>query len=228
MHMLEAKLERPKTLREFLEMNNHIYFETNKKYTDLELICRIGEEAAEIMELARKDRRKDLPKYLARIFSWTCSAVNRLDIDLQEALWHKYPGVCSYCLRDANCMCSVEHPSIPDKENILRRLRRERHGREPQSLKEHQELHRRLYGKQNERIMLIQTVAHLSEEAGEVSKAFRHKKREELSAELADVVSWIFAGASRLEIDFEETYWQNYPYECETCRQSVCDCKEIY
>lgn len=221
-------LSRPKTLCGFQKMFRHIYGRMNiDKYSAEELVMRLMEESTKMMELVRKDLRKYISIRLAHIYSWTNAVTNRLEIDLQEALWNKFPGVCSYCLRDKDCICGLEHPEFSEeqKTNFLRRKRRE-HDNEPHSISEHQAFHKLLYGKQNERILLIQTVAHIAEEAGEVSEQYRLGSKETTAVELADVVSWIFATFTRLEVDAEETIWNTYPYECVTCHQDRCQCKK--
>lgn len=226
---MESKttFERPLTVDQFQTMYEHIYGQVNRgNYDDKDLILRLIEETTEAMELARKDKRHEFYTRLPRIYSWFNAVANRFNINLQEALWKKYPGVCPYCLREQNCACQIEHPEIPNKDQILRRLRRERQGREPQTLSDHQKLHGRLYGKQNERIFPIQTVAHLVEEVGEISRDFRHGRQEELTAEMADVASWIFAIANRLGFNLADIIWENYPYECEICNEDQCVCPQ--
>lgn len=217
----DARLSRPHTVREFQQMNYHIYGNVNRRYSNFDLIMRLLEEICAVVEIARKDELEELPAQLARTFSWWTAVGTRFGIDLQDALWNKYPDVCPYCLRKENCSCAIEHSSIPDKERTLRRLRRDR-GAEPKSLAQHQALHRRLYYRQNRRILVIQTAAHLAEEAGEISKEARHHNQEGLSDEMADVASWMFALANRVEMDLAEEVWRLYPCECEKCGQTIC------
>lgn len=219
---------RPFTVTEYQQMFASIYTKANERYSDDKLLLRLIEEACIVVELARKDEREKMPEQLARIYSWLNALANRLGASLQKALWWKYPNVCTYCMRLADCICAIEHPHhIQDKEAILRRLRRDR-SKEPKLLREHQELHMRLYGRQNRRIMLVQIAAHLAEEAGEISHEFRHKDRERLESEMVDAVSWIFAIANYLKIDMAEQIWNQYPYECEKCHQMECvdDCSD--
>ncbi|MBI2057983.1 MAG: hypothetical protein HYT63_03335 [Candidatus Yanofskybacteria bacterium] len=217
-------LKRPISVSEFQRMNDHIYSGVNKRYSDSDLILRLLEEIAKTMEIARKDELELMPSQLARTFSWWNAVGTRGGIDLQEALWNKYPGVCPYCLRTENCACAIEHPDIPHKEQSLRRLRRDRTA-EPISLSEHQQLHQKLYGRQNRRILVIQIAAHLAEEAGEISKEFRHKNNGGLADEMSDVASWIFAIANRCQFDLADTVWNQYPYECEKCHNTICNCE---
>ena len=236
----KMKLEKPQSVEEFQKMSRYIYHDLNtQRYEeDGKLIARLIEEISHLMEYARKDRRKAFRMQLANIFSWSMAVANRLEINIQEALWYKYPGACPYCLREKDCICGTEHPIIDGKEIILRRLRREHAGREPKTLAEHQALHKRLYSWQHERELPIVIAAHLVEEAGEISYAHRHfemaKDREEKDhylndtcEEMSDVFSWMFALANRLEFDLADAVWEYYPYECVKCHEASCICKEV-
>jgi len=147
-------------------------------------------------------------------------------------------GACPYCFKEKDCICGTEHPIIGNKEFILHNLRQECAGHEPQTLKEHQELHCRLYSWQHDRELPIVIAAHLVEEAGEVSHAYRHfemaknpKTRDywlnSVREEMSDVISWMFALANRLEFNLADVIWEYYPYECVKCHEGPCICTEI-
>ncbi|MEK7115284.1 MAG: MazG nucleotide pyrophosphohydrolase domain-containing protein [Patescibacteria group bacterium] len=218
---------RPVKLREFQNMFAHIYNRVNEGYYSIDhLLSRFVVEVSRIMEASRKDRREQIKILLPRVFSWYNGVANRLEIDLQESLWYKYPGICTYCLREKDCSCTTEHDDIPNLQNILRRLRRDRVGREPILLTEHQAFHKKLYFRQNDRIMLIQTVSHIVEEAGEVVDEFYKKNDQGIRDEMADVGSWIFATANKLDLDLDKLIWERYPYECEKCYHDQCVCEQ--
>jgi len=212
---------RPITVSEFQAMFHDIYTPANERYSDPDLMLHFIEETSAVMELARKDEIEKMPSQISRVYSWVNAVASRLKINLQEALWNKYPNVCPYCLRFENCLCAVEHPDIPEKELKLRKFRRDKRNM-PVALYAHQDLHRRLYSKQNRRILIIQTAAHLAEEAGEVSKEFRHKNREKIQNEIADVLSWTFAIANRCGFELADIVWDQFPFECESCHSSPC------
>lgn len=222
-------LRRPKTVGQFLEMNEYIFGERNKElYSDEALARRLLEESARLLEVARKDYRHVFPRYLADIFSWYNAFANRLGLKLQEALWHKFPGVCSYCLQSQNCIYGIEHPSEPEDIAMkLRALRLDRDGREPQTLVEHQAFHCRLYGWQHKRELPIMIAAHIVEEAGEVSEALRHKDIDNVANEMADFLSWTFAFATRVDLNLADAMWKFYPYACRKCKEERCVCKEV-
>jgi NTP pyrophosphatase (non-canonical NTP hydrolase) len=63
----------------------------------------------EIGELARVLRGKELDlesaaEELADIIAWTTSVANLLDIDLEHALFKKYPNTCPKC-KQIPCSC---------------------------------------------------------------------------------------------------------------------------
>jgi NTP pyrophosphatase (non-canonical NTP hydrolase) len=226
------RFERPKTFDEYRQMFRYIYGEVDEKLSDEQLLLRLAKEFLLALEPVRKDGRSEedsrkIGIKLARIFRWRMAIADRFNLDSQEIHWHKFPGVCPYCLRDHDCSCAVEHPDIPDKENILKRLRMERHGREPETLTEHMALHKKLYGRQNARILPMQTVSHIGEEIGENLQAWEDCDLEKLEDELPDVDSWIFATATRFELNFDQVVWEEYPYECNKCHYNICRCPEL-
>lgn len=227
--MATTMLKRPKTLNEFQAMNEHIYGLKNKElYSDEALVRRLLEETARLLEVARKDYRDLFPLYLADIFSWYNAVANRLNLDVQEVMWQKYPGICSYCLRSRDCVCGIEHPPEPSaKTKRLHSLRLDRETREPQTLKDHQLLHASLYSWQHKRELPILIASHIVEEAGELSESLRHADMNSAAEEMADVLSWIFALATRLDLNLSEIMWEIYPYICRKCEQKRCACEEM-
>jgi NTP pyrophosphatase (non-canonical NTP hydrolase) len=224
--MVKANLEKPKTLYDMQRMNEYIYGERNRaNYTTEQLVARLVEETTHLLELVRKDYRRGFGKKIADVVSWHSAVTNRLKIDIQDAMWEKYPGVCSYCLRPRDCQCGIEHPEeIKDKDFRLRSYRLYRDGREPHTFVEHQALHARLYAWQHKKEFPIIVASHIVEEAGEVSEAFRHEHWEHMEEEMADVLGWAFTLANRMEIDLSDTIWEYYPYACPDCKAGPCVC----
>lgn len=109
----------------------------------------------------------------------------------------------------------------------LRALRIDCDGREPQTLTEHQALHARLYSWQHKIQSPLALAAHIGEEVAEVSEALRHNAVDEVAKEMADVLSWIFALATRVELDLSDIMWEFYPYICRKCEEEHCACEEV-
>jgi len=224
--MQTSVLERPKTPDGFREMNEYIYGEKNKAYTTERLVARLVVETTKLLKIVRKDYRGEFGSKLADIVSWHSALTNRLDLNVQEILWKKYPGVCSYCLKPKDCMCGIEHPpEIEDKDFLLRKFWLDRDGREPKTFVEHQALHGTLYSWQHKKEFPIVVAAHIVEEAGEVSEAFSHQRSDDVAEEMADVLGWVFTLANRVEIDLADTIWEFYPYACRVCHEAPCSCE---
>ncbi len=218
---MNSQLNRPHTIAEYQAMFATIYPQPNNVNNDYHLILKLIQEICVCMELARKDEWEELPTRLSRIYRRINAVATICGIDLQEALWDKYPNVCPYCLRDHDCICAIEHPDVTDKDLKLRRLRRDV-ANMPVTLSAHQALHKKLYARQNRRILLIQIAAHMAEEAGEVIDEFYNKNKSGLQDEISDVISWIFALANRCGFELADAVWELYSYECESCHATPC------
>lgn len=227
--MTTEVLERPMTPEEFRAMNEHTYGERNRElYSTDALILRLLEQSQLFAKVARKDYRDDFRIHLADVFSWYNALVNRLGLDVQKIMWYRFPYVCSYCIKNKNCQCQINHPRKPrNKATRLRALRLRRDGREPLTLVEHQALHARLYSWQHKFQPPLAIATHIGEEIAEVSEALRHNLTEEACEEMADVLSWIFAFATRVDLDLSDVMWYFYPYICRKCKKERCVCVKM-
>jgi NTP pyrophosphatase (non-canonical NTP hydrolase) len=62
------------------------------------------------------------------------------------------------------------------------------------------------------------------EEVGELTRALRRDKKEELEGEFADVLAWLSTLASIAKIDLEEAVRKKYGQGCPRCRATPCAC----
>lgn len=62
------------------------------------------------------------------------------------------------------------------------------------------------------------------EEVGELTRALRRNKREELEGEFADVLAWLSTLASIAKIDLEEAARKKYGQGCPRCCATPCAC----
>jgi len=227
--MITEVLKRPKTLEGFQVMNETIYGEKNREfYSDGDLIRCWLEVVPLLSKVVRKDKRDLFETYVADVFSWLNANANRHGLDMQEIMWARFPGVCSYCLEPAKCQCEIDHPQEPpNKAKRLRIFLLDREERDPQTLAEHQYFHRMLYlwhhkGEDPNRI-----VQHIGEEVAEVSEALRHKDMGNVAKEMADALSWLLTFCNRMDIELADEMWRIYPYECRKCEEAPCVCKEM-
>lgn len=88
------------------DMIRNIYLERDRARGLERTLLRTFEELGELSDaILRSKSRNELSDEIADVFAWVCSIANLLDIDLSEALYNKYSGVCSKCGR-APCECT--------------------------------------------------------------------------------------------------------------------------
>ena len=92
--------------KEAQDMIRCIYLERDKARGLERTLLRTFEELGELSDaILRSKSKKELSDEVADVFAWVCSIANLLDIDLSEALYNKYSGVCSKCGRTP-CECT--------------------------------------------------------------------------------------------------------------------------
>ena len=64
----------------------------------------------------------------------------------------------------------------------------------------------------------------LTEEFGELATALRSGTRDELAAEMADVLAWLATLANIRGIELEEAVMRKYGHGCPDCRSVPCVC----
>ncbi|MGY5861392.1 MAG: MazG nucleotide pyrophosphohydrolase domain-containing protein [Candidatus Thorarchaeota archaeon] len=92
--------------KEAQDMIRRIYLERDKARGLERTLLRTFEELGELSDaVLRSKSGKEMSDEIADVFAWLCSIANLLDIDLSEALYNKYNGVCSKCGKTP-CECT--------------------------------------------------------------------------------------------------------------------------
>lgn len=81
-----------------------------------------------------------------------------------------------------------------------------------------------IYFARDEKRGLAGTHMWFCEEVGELTRALRRNKREELEGEFADVLAWLSTMASMAKIDLEAAAAKKYGLGCPRCRATPCAC----
>ena len=91
--------------REAQDIMKRIYFDRDKANGIEMTLLRTSEELRELSDAIMSGKNKEeVSREIADLFAWVCSLANLLDIDLSEALYEKYPNVCSKCGKSP-CAC---------------------------------------------------------------------------------------------------------------------------
>lgn len=92
------------------------------------------------------------------------------------------------------------------------------------TLRELQDLIRRMYGDKDAARGDAATFLWLTEEFGELATALRSGTQEELALEMADVLAWLATLANIRGVDLDAALAQKYGRGCPGCGHSPCDC----
>lgn len=181
-------------------------------------------------------------KYLAKIFAWYCALANRLNIDLEDVIWRKFPGVCPRCLKGV-CACGSSTADIDQEKVAL--LAASHMGEKPVSLRHWQMMFANIYrgpaGSQTissnrERLAIV--FSRMAEELGEVAEALLlddvidHDVNNIICNEMADLGAWIFSLANNLQyvdkgasgVTLADVAWESYGGKCHRCEKLPCVC----
>ena len=184
----------------------------------------LAQEQRFAMRALKGIRKRDLEKIKENLmiaFSWLMAISNRLHINVEEEVWNRFPGLCSYC---GGCPCVCKEAKLPARRTI-----RGESGQKPRTLAETQKLFEKIYPA--ERRSLSDAGVHLAEEVGEVSEAIhnylgQHEAHQfdEARIEIADLVSCIFGIANSLPFDVAAELAEMYSNNCHICHKAPCEC----
>ena len=213
------------TLHEWQVLFNELYREKNERegLRGVDIWLHVMEEAGEVAKALRKEDYSQLSKDLPDVFAWLCTFANFQNIDLEEAIWNRFPGRCPYCLEPMNCVCIAEMREIDLRQLEFHQRKR---NNMPETCEQWVSMFRKIYGNVNS-ILSRQSIGfHLMEEIGEVARSIRKKDFQEIEAEIADVFAWLLAILMKVpELNsLNEMTWDIYPGLCKKCHEKPCQC----
>lgn len=169
----------------------------------------------------RKNDPKKIRLNLLIGLSWAMAVANRLHIDIENELWERFPGVCSYCTNQP-CVCKQLKPVHRKRPKKITEKR-------PRSLPDVQIMFGKIYPAESRSV--ADAGVHLAEEMGEVSEAVhnylgQHTRElfDEIAVELADYLSCVFGLANSVKLDVAKELARLYVRNCHVCHQAPCVC----
>jgi len=217
---------RPETLRGQQQMFGEIFGEHNDElYPDAKDIeAQIFEKNSQVAKCIRRDDIKGVAVHLPRLYGWSVGLWNRENLDIAEAVWHKYPNICARCFKAEGCTCIVQRLKYNSEDPRLIPYREDRSA-EPKTVRGWQTRFDMMFGAANSDKHLVDIWLHLTEELGEMGRALRHKDRAHLEEESADSFAWFIALCIKLGLDADNLIWETYSWKCDECRQRKCICQ---
>ena len=94
-------------IKQFQNLMKELYFHQDSIRGYQKTFIWLVEEVGELASLLHLDilNKKEIENEMADIIAWICSLANLLEINLEDALSHKYPNKCIRCNSNP-CKCS--------------------------------------------------------------------------------------------------------------------------
>ncbi|MBI2609878.1 hypothetical protein HYW53_01750 [Candidatus Giovannonibacteria bacterium] len=169
-----------------------------RRWTRSDYLLHVVSNLGSICETLRKQERHETIDLLPELFISLLVFANVSKINLQEAAWRKYPGVCPSCLERQDCNC-IRREKVIRTDADLDPYRQSRRLM-PETLDDWQLMSSKIFGKQNQVQWREKIWYHFEEEVGEIAKALLFQGPRELSDELADAFAWYVAFSNRMAV----------------------------
>lgn len=210
------------TILEYQDFVKEVYGMPNERHFSMEeMLSNIQRFAMRALKGIRKGDVDKTKLNLMISLSWFTSTLNRLQINLEDAIWKRFPYVCSYC-GNLPCVCGKE--KIENRKNII-----SDETKKPETLADFQLMFSEIY-QPNQR-SLEHAGVHLAEELGEFSEAilsYRGSHREEIfndiTEEAADLFSTMMGVFNSLDINVAEELSKTFTSGCHVCKSAPCKC----
>lgn len=210
------------SLGDFQKLIGEIYgLPDDRLYSIFDLLTQKQRFTMRALKGIRKGDCEKLEKNLLIAFSWLMAIANRMHLSVEEEVWRRFPGVCSYC-GSAPCVCKKTKPKsrVPIQASSAVR---------PHTLAGFQSLFQTIYPADSR--TFADAGVHLAEETGEVAEAVHNflgqhleQQFQEVGGEIADYVSCVFGVANSGSILVAPALATFFKTGCHVCKQSPCVC----
>ena len=223
----EIKIYREWPIKRWYQMLEEVYGGRNKNKLNQDLWLHVVEELGSLARDMRKENTEGTLINIADLFAWHAAFTSRYG-DLDNFLWHKFPGVCPYCVSEEYCECINKKEKSEVDNDLLNELRIENIDKKPETLYGWQQKLTKIYGRINKSYDVSTLAWHLTEEIGEVVKAYRLNNIQNLEDELADVFAWLVSVTIKCtdiigqELRLDDIIWNRYPDKCPHCNAKPC------
>lgn len=216
--MSPQRVYRIDSCRDLQDANSATYAGPNAVFFDTaDLLGNLTRFGMRALKGVRRYEPDKIGSNLIIATGWFLSTLNRMGVDLDDAVWQRFPYRCGYC-RSCVCMCSGT-PAAACSESHER----------PVTLAEVQAMFRHIYPPE---LRSIEDAGiHMAEEIGEFQEAVllyrgRHDSSDlvNLRDEAADVLSCLFGVWISMNRDAAAELREAYAYGCHACREAPCGC----
>jgi NTP pyrophosphatase (non-canonical NTP hydrolase) len=217
-----ARVTQDTTVKDYQNFINEVYGPSNERHFSLwDMLSNVERFTMRSLKGIRKNDYNKIRVNLLISLSWFVSLLNRFHIDLEDAVWKRFPYLCSYC---ASCPCSCKEMRLKSRKSVAID-----DTKKPATLEDFQSMFKKIYPPKKRTIE--HAGIHLAEEVGEFSEsilAYTGEHREELFEEIvsesADIFSCIMSLFNSLDINLAKELSEMFSDNCYVCRKCPCEC----
>jgi NTP pyrophosphatase (non-canonical NTP hydrolase) len=218
MHSLKPET----SISEYQDFVRKVYGKPNDLHYDLhDMLNNVHRFAMRGLKGIRKSDKEKTRINIIISMSWFMSTLNRLHINLEDAVWRRFPFLCSYC---ASCPCSCKEIKTDERKNVP-----VDDSKKPASLEGFQRMFEEIYPPESR--TLDYAGVHLAEEIGEFSEALlayrgEHKSEylENIYLEAADAFSCFVGVFNSLKLNLAQELSGMFAENCHQCKKAPCEC----
>lgn len=218
-----ASMKETSSLRDYQAFVAAVYGQSNERHfnTD-EMLTNITRFSMRGLKGIRKGDDSKTQTNMTIAMSWFMSLMNQLGVDLEDAVWQRFPYLCSYC---GECPCACKRKKVHKRSKIKvdQNLR-------PKTIRQLQTMFDGIYPA-SERT-LEHAGIHLAEETGELSEAVlrfrghhRDEDMEQVVLEASDLFSCFMGIFNSLGYDYSEELAAQFSDGCHVCKKTPCVCE---
>ena len=242
---MTSKKELPNTLDGWYLLVNSIYLDRNFYRDPSSIFAHLVEVVGSLSLLATEKTKPRIEpeQYIPKALAWWMALCGKLGVrSVDDMLWTKFPGVCSYCHfevhKQSPCREKKKTPPSPNWPRLIE-LGQSNVSSRPTTLDGWLEMFARIYPSSDTE-QYPATFGRFSEELGEVAEAVRvfPVAPGYFLSEGADLFAWLMhlhgvvsakneaQGKPRLP-QLQQGLGEMYPGVCRDCGSSVCTCPPI-
>jgi len=211
------------SIQDFQEFVNMVYVLPNDMDYELgEMLLNLQRSATRSIKGIRQGDSEKAKTNTLLSLSWFTSTMIRLHINVEEALWKRFPYLCSYC---GKLPCSCKKEAVHKRRNVP-----VNDSKRPETIKEFQQMFNEIYPPSTRTLEIAGL--HLAEELGELSQAiqvFRWGKSDSdfeiVAKEAADYLSTVFGVFNSLKADLGKELAKAFYDNCHACHKAPCECQ---
>ncbi len=217
-----VSLSKDATISDYSKFIQLVYgMQNDRFYTIWDMLDNVQRFSMRCVKGVRKEDKNKTRINALICLSWYMSLMNRLHINVDDSIWHRFPYLCSYC---GECPCACKAEKVKTRRKVTGNS-----SSMPKRIKDIQEMFMEIYPTKAR--TKGDAAIHLAEETGELSEAVHiymgdrsDMHFQKVSTEAADYFSCLMGVLNSISIDTGNEIAKLFSNNCHECHHMPCIC----